>query len=102
MPELLLIPPWNGSPRSLADWVALFEKLGQTPDVDKDGNFGAVIMLEPIGAEGYAEIESNGRVSALNLEFEQALAEPARALVEAAATEFGWEIIEDNEPDEGD
>ena len=80
----------------------MLEELGQAADVDRDGGQGAVILLEPIGAEGYAELEAGERVSALNLGFPPNQAEPGRALVEALAARFGWEIIDDQESDEGD
>ena len=99
MVEWLLIPPWNGASRSLADWVALFEQLGQVPEIDPDGAYGAVISLKPVGAEGYVEIESDGRVSAINLEFSDYTAEPAEALITAAASAFGWEIIDSEDCD---
>ena len=100
MIEYLLIPPWTGAPRSLPDWVALLERLGQRTEVESDEPGGAMLLLDPIGAKGYAELESDGRVSALHLEFTDATAEPAHALVEAAAAEIGWEIVVDPEDDD--
>jgi hypothetical protein len=100
MIEYLLIPPWNGPPRSLADWVALLGRLGQRSDVEPDEPDGAVLVLDPLGAQGYAQIEADGRVSALHLEFDDSAADPARALVEAAAAEMGWEVVVDAEDDD--
>jgi hypothetical protein len=100
MIEYLLLPPWNCAPRTLADWVTLLTRLGQRTDIEPDDPGGAVLRLDPIGAQCYAEIESDGRVSALHLEFADTAGEPAQALVEAAAAEWGWEIVVDPEDDD--
>jgi hypothetical protein len=100
MIEYLLIAPWNSAPRSLADWVALLDRLGQRSAVEPDDPDGAVLLLDPLGAQGYAQMESDGRVSAMHLEFHEAAAEPARSLVEAAAAELGWEVVVSDEDDD--
>lgn len=99
MLELLAIPAWNGSPRSLDEWAAALAVSGHTPTIERLGPDEAWLELAPLRLRGYAVIEGN-LASAINFELHDPDAESTIRLLESASQSLGWEVHPDDDDDE--
>ena len=97
MSELLVIPAWNASPRTLEDWAEALAAQGHYTVVARE-NDEVWLEVAPLRLRGFVELEGRN-VEAINFEFPDADTEPASRAVVAAATQLGWEVHPD-EPEE--
>lgn len=96
MLELLAIPAWDGSPRSIDDWMAALATSGHTPTIDRLGPDEAWLELAPLRVRGYAMLEGN-LTSAINFELHDPQPDSAIAFLESAAQTLGWEVHPDDD-----
>lgn len=99
MIELLALPAWDATPRSLDDWTGRLAAAGQKATVERESPGSAWIEVAGLRLRGFAVIEGE-HVSAINFELHDPDPAPARGLVEAAARDLGWEVHDDEDEPE--
>jgi len=98
--ERLAIPSWNAPPRTLADWRARFEALGQPVIVERSPE-ETWLTIAPLGLRGFAVLEG-GAMAALHIEIDADDPSPALALLDEAARDLGWEVHDEDEDENED
>ncbi|MEW4566331.1 hypothetical protein AB1L88_00545 [Tautonia sp. JC769] len=99
--ERLLIPAWNAPARSVDDWNAQLEQLGDPPVIDRRDPEELWIVLDPIGTRLLAVMEGSTLV-ALHAEIDGPDPSNALDLLGRAADALDWEVHEtEDEDDEG-
>jgi hypothetical protein len=101
MLEFLAIPAWDGSPRSLDEWVTALSGSGHAPTIDRLGPDEAWLELAPLRLRGYAVVEGN-LATAINFELHEPNPDSTLAFLESAAQSLGWEVHPDDDDDEED
>ncbi len=97
--ELLALPAWNATPKTLEDWRDALAAQGHVPVVRR-GDGETWLDVEPLRLRGYVALEGAG-VEAVNFELHDPDPIPATAVIDAAAQSLGWEVHPD-EPEEDD
>lgn len=100
MIELLALPRWDAPARSLGDWVEKLSQLGAQVAVERESANVSWLEISPLRLRGYAMSEGE-RLEAINFELSDADPTAATQLLEAAASDLGWELHPD-EPEEHD
>ena len=98
MIELLAIPEWEAPPRTVADWLAGLEAIGQTAHLETSGSEGDWIEIPALRVSGFLLIE-NGDLAAIHYELHDPDPLPARDALDAVAAALRWEIHDDKDSD---
>jgi hypothetical protein len=100
MLELLALPRWDTPAKSLDDWVVRLTELGANVVVERESAGVSWIEIGAMRLRGYAVSEGE-RLEAINFELSDPDPENANRLLEAVATDLGWELHPDD-PDDDD
>src|SRR5262245_47314098 len=97
--ELLALPGWRTPPTPLTDWVGRLEEQGHVVATDRESTGVCWVEVPSLRLRGYAVLQGQ-TVEAINFELAAPDPTPARQALERAAGALGWELHEDDDPDD--
>ena len=99
MTELLALPGWNTPPTALDAWVEALGSPGHAVVTTRESTTVSWVEIAALRCRGYVLMQGQ-HVEAINFELTALDPAPARAFIEAVAVSLGWEIHDDDGPDD--